>query len=91
MGFSHHHHAAWSRPPSSGAAILLAMFLTITSAMFARIMASLLVAPQFLSFDSGSSPRSMAIGDLNGDRKPDLVVANRNSNTALLLAVPFNP
>src|SRR5205823_617104 len=37
--------------------------------------APLLAAP-FLSFDTGEFPNSLAIGDLNGDGKPDLVVAN---------------
>ncbi|HVS90948.1 MAG TPA: FG-GAP-like repeat-containing protein [Mucilaginibacter sp.] len=34
-----------------------------------------------VSFASGNAPTSVAIGDLDGDGKPDLVVANGNSNT----------
>ena len=34
-----------------------------------------------VDFSTGSSPNSVAIGDLDGDGKPDLVVANSGSNT----------
>src|SRR6266568_2357655 len=42
-------------------------------------------AAPFLSFDTGSSPISVAIGDLNGDGKSDLAVSNYNSNTVSVL------
>ena len=34
-----------------------------------------------VSFAAGNNPYSVAIGDLDGDGKPDIVVANANSNT----------
>lgn len=36
-------------------------------------------------FPTGSGPASVAIGDLNGDARPDLVVANQSSNTVSVL------
>ena len=38
-----------------------------------------------VDFTTGSNPYSLAIGDLDGDSKPDLVVVNANSNTVSLL------
>ena len=37
------------------------------------------------NFAAGSNPFSIAIGDLNGDGKPDLAVANVNSNNVSIL------
>jgi len=36
-------------------------------------------------YGTGYGPGSVAIGDLNGDRKPDLVTANGGSNTVSVL------
>src|SRR4029453_11386834 len=36
-------------------------------------------------FATGVGPVSVAVGDLNGDGKPDLVVANFNSNNVSVL------
>ena len=38
-----------------------------------------------VDFTTGSGPRSVSIGDINGDGKPDLAVANARSNTASIL------
>ncbi|XHL94213.1 MAG: FG-GAP-like repeat-containing protein [Microcoleus anatoxicus] len=38
-----------------------------------------------VDFPTGTSPRSVSIGDINGDGKPDLAVANYNSSTASIL------
>ncbi|MCC3590824.1 MAG: DUF4347 domain-containing protein, partial [Microcoleus sp. PH2017_29_MFU_D_A] len=38
-----------------------------------------------VDFPTGSSPVSVSIGDINGDGKPDLAVANAGSNTASIL------
>ncbi|MEG4178186.1 FG-GAP-like repeat-containing protein, partial [Microcoleus sp. S13_C3] len=45
-------------------------------------------APTFapkVDFPTGNRPISVSIGDFNGDGKPDLAVANFNSNTASIL------
>ena len=38
-----------------------------------------------VDFTTGTRPTSVSIGDINGDGKPDLAVANINSNTASIL------
>ena len=40
---------------------------------------------QALSFGAGSNPRWLAVGDFNGDRVPDLAVANYRSNNVSVL------
>jgi len=45
-------------------------------------------APSFaapVTFAVGNAPRSVAVGDFNGDGRPDLVVANDQSNTVSVL------
>jgi hypothetical protein len=46
--------------------------------------ATLIFAAQ-QSFATGASPRSVAVGDLNGDGRPDIAAANINSNTVSVL------
>jgi hypothetical protein len=38
-----------------------------------------------VNYGTGSAPRSVAVGDFNGDSRPDLVTANFNSNTVSVL------
>ncbi|MEZ2343664.1 DUF4347 domain-containing protein, partial [Microcoleus sp.] len=38
-----------------------------------------------VDFTTGNNPRSVSIGDFNGDGKPDLAVANQNSTSASIL------
>src|SRR5207237_2476190 len=44
-----------------------------------------LFRPAPLAFAVGASPFSLAVGDFNGDGKPDLVAANYDSNTISVL------
>ena len=43
------------------------------------------------SFAAGSGPFAVALGDVNGDGRPDLIVANRNSNTVSELLNTLTP
>ena len=77
---------AGSAGPIAG--LLLAMAWGATSIMGTEASAAPLFAAPFLSFDAGGFPYSVAIGDLSGDGKPELIVANSNatlSNTVSVL------
>src|SRR2546426_6435413 len=65
-------------------AAAIGLSLLITSHPNTASGAALCAAP-FLSFDTGSFPLSVAIGDLNGDGKSDLAVANYDPGTVSVL------
>src|SRR5947209_7940441 len=57
--------------------------LTVSGAASPRAPKPSFARPE--SYEVGYFPTSVAIGDLNGDVKPDLAVANTVSNTASVL------
>src|SRR6267378_2063932 len=67
------------------ASIALSLLLLLTT--FVNSSASPLFASAFLSFDTcwQCEPVFVAVGDLNGDRTPDLVVANSFAAVSVLL------
>lgn len=54
----------------------LVLLVIVASAGVTRAAAAPLFAAPFLPFDTGSTPYSVAIADLNGDGKPDLTTAS---------------
>ena len=44
-----------------------------------------------LTYGAGSAPASLAVGDLNGDGKPDLAIADDFSNNVLVLLNTYVP
>jgi hypothetical protein len=64
------------------------------ASVFLNTTATSATTPNFaakVDFTTGSSPSSIATGDLNGDGMPDLAVANRASNTISVFARPVGP
>ncbi len=77
-------HVTVSRvPPVSTLARITSPLLLL--ALTASVQAHPLFSAPFLSFDTGNSPYSVAIADLNADGRPDLAVANYSSNSVSVL------
>jgi hypothetical protein len=69
-------HARAIRPNRHLLMCALILLLIGASAVVTRVAAAPLFSSPFLSFDTGNPSYSVAIGDLNGDGKPDLATAN---------------
>ena len=63
----------------------VSLTLLLGTAGAARAGDGPLFAAPFLSFDTQEAPSSVAIGDLNGDGRQDLAVANNGSNSVSVL------
>jgi len=71
------------------------MRYTLRLGLFLALFDSLIIFPSTVlaqsyvfgraDFGAGKEPRSLAVGDFNGDGKLDLVVANRSDNTVSIL------
>src|SRR5439155_12564623 len=65
------------------ASIVLSLLMLLTN--FATSPAAPLFASAFRTFDTGGDSRGVAVGDLNGDGRPDLATANDETNTVSVL------
>src|SRR2546428_795657 len=65
--------------------VLLLLCMLVIAGPAGRLWGGPLFAAKFLSFDTGSFPLSVAIGDVSGVGKPDLATANSFSNTVSVL------
>lgn len=69
----------------AGEAVAKAILYALVASLWgAAAIAGSPFAPH-VEYPTGSNPVHLAIGDLNGDNKPDVVVANHNSNTVSVL------
>jgi len=71
-------------PRAYGGSLRLAAALLITLALHGAAYASRGFLPA-VNYGVGKQPLQVAIGDLNGDRRPDLVVVDQQSNDLTLL------
>src|SRR5688500_8032544 len=80
--------AAWRGVPRrvpgfGGALVALALGAVLLLAPL-RLAVGQATTPSFdtgTNFGAGTTPRSVAVADVNGDGRPDLLVANRDSDT----------
>ena len=75
-----------------GAPRLLARVLLVSLVIAVSVLRVTLAASLFPDpvFEVGSNPVSVAVGDFNGDGRPDLAVANYGSNDVSVIATPSN-
>src|SRR5678809_606405 len=71
--------------PSIGSLVLLALFIS------AKTTAQSITYKPKVDFATGADPYINAIGDIDGDGKPDVVVANSTSNTISVLRNTSGP
>lgn len=65
--------------------LLLVACVSVIAISAGRAWGGPMFAAASLSFDTGPVPGSVAMGDVNGDGKPDLAVGNRSTTTVSIL------
>jgi hypothetical protein len=73
---------------SSRAGRVRIVLIVVVLAAFGRSGANCATCPDFaaaVNYGAGSGPEAMALGDVNGDGKPDLAVADNGSNMVSIL------
>ena len=66
---------------------------TLSVLLNTTVLGEASVTPDFpqTTFASGAGPNSVAVGDLNGDGKPDIITANEHDNTISVLVNTTTP